>query len=409
MFRKLSVHSLTLVALVSVLSLFSQAQPQAAMTHHVRDVTVNGQAPLVGHLPSNQSLRLVLVLPHRNQAELEKLLKELYDPYSSSYRHFLTVEEFTELFGPTQEDYDSVISFAKANGFNVVGTSRNRTNLDVEGTVASIEKAFHLTMGVYQHDTENRTFFAPDREPMADMSIQLWRVAGLDNYATPKTMLTRRDANTAGAISNATTGSCPGKSFCGSDMRAAYYGGSLTGSGQSLGLFEFWAPIWPTSRHTTRTSARPTASPSLSNRSTPEHQLRRQQRLRRHRTDSRHDSGSRHGSGHVEPGDVHRHGGFGPEHRRCRHFQRHGHGQSAQRSVEQFMGVEADRPHHRRRLLPGVRGAGSEFVCSGRRQWHMDHRVGFARRTIVYVTSVGGTDLNTTGAGGAWASETGVG
>ncbi|MFZ0807973.1 MAG: S53 family serine peptidase, partial [Candidatus Sulfotelmatobacter sp.] len=226
------------VALVSVLSLFSQAQPQAAMTHHVRDVTVNGQAPLVGHLPSNQSLRLVLVLPHRNQAELEKLLKELYDPYSSSYRHFLTVEEFTELFGPTQEDYDSVISFAKANGFNVVGTSRNRTNLDVEGTVASIEKAFHLTMGVYQHDTENRTFFAPDREPMADMSIQLWRVAGLDNYATPKTMLTRRDANTAGAISNATTGSCPGKSFCGSDMRAAYYGGSLTGSGQSLGLFE---------------------------------------------------------------------------------------------------------------------------------------------------------------------------
>ncbi len=238
MLRKLSVHSLTLIAIVSVFSLFSQAQPQAAMTHHVRDVTVNGQSPLVGHLPSNQSMRLVLVLPHRNQAELEKLLKDLYDPYSSSYRHFLTVEEFTERFGPSQQDYDSVISFAKANGFTVVGTSRNRTNIDVTGTVTSIEKAFHLTMGMYQHDTENRTFFAPDREPMADMSVQLWRVAGLDNYATPKTMLTRRDANTAGAISNATTGSCPQASFCGSDMRAAYYGGSLTGAGQSLGLFE---------------------------------------------------------------------------------------------------------------------------------------------------------------------------
>ena len=52
-------------------------------------------------------------------------------------------------------------------------------------------------------------------------------------------MLTRRDANAPAVISNATTGSCPGSSFCGSDMRAAYYGGtSLTGTGQSLGLFE---------------------------------------------------------------------------------------------------------------------------------------------------------------------------
>jgi kumamolisin len=40
--------------------------------------------------------------------------------------------------------------------------------------------------------------------------------------------------------SEATTGSCPEQSFCGSDMRAAYYGGtSLTGSGQSLGLLEY--------------------------------------------------------------------------------------------------------------------------------------------------------------------------
>src|SRR5208282_5887730 len=38
----------------------------------------------------------------------------------------------------------------------------------------------------------------------------------------------------------ATTGSCPEQSFCGSDMRAAYYGsGPLTGAGQNLGLLEY--------------------------------------------------------------------------------------------------------------------------------------------------------------------------
>jgi len=191
-------------------------------------------------------MRLVLVLPHRNQAELDNFLKELYDPYGASYRQFLTVEEFTARFGPSQEDYDSVIRFARANGFRVVGTSRNRMNLDVTGSVASIERAFHLTMGTYQHPTENRTFFAPDREPTADLPFQLWHITGLDNYSTPKPMFVRRDSRTispAGAGSNATTGSGPSASFLGSDMRAAYYvngnaSATLTGAGQSLGLFE---------------------------------------------------------------------------------------------------------------------------------------------------------------------------
>jgi subtilase family serine protease len=110
------------------------------LTRHVREATLNGQAPLVGHLPATQSMRLVLVLPHRNQAELDDFLKELYDPHSASYRKFLTVEEFTARFGPSQEDYDSVIRFAEANGFTVVGTSRNRMNLDVTGRWRTLRK-----------------------------------------------------------------------------------------------------------------------------------------------------------------------------------------------------------------------------------------------------------------------------
>jgi len=237
--RKSSSFLFTLAAVVLAVNIVCQAQ--TLLTRHVRGVVLTGEAQSAGRLPATQSMRLVLVLPHRNQAELDNLLKELYDPSSASYRKFLTVEEFTARFGPSQEDYDSVIRFAEANGFTVVGTSRNRMNVDVTGSVASIEKAFHLTMGIYQHPTENRTFFAPDREPTLDLAIQLWHITGLDNYSIPKPALVRRDASvrSASVKSNATTGSCPSQSFCGSDMRAAYYGGTaLTGAGQSLGLFE---------------------------------------------------------------------------------------------------------------------------------------------------------------------------
>ena len=139
-------------------------------------------------------MRLVLVLPHRNQAALDNFLKELYDPSSASYRQFLTVEEFTAGLAPARKDYDAVISFAETHGFTVVGTSRNRMNVDVAGPVANIEEAFHVTMGVYQHPTENRTFYAPDREPTPDLCGPLWHISGLDNYSIPQPALVRRNS-----------------------------------------------------------------------------------------------------------------------------------------------------------------------------------------------------------------------
>src|SRR5580704_10636740 len=239
MIRRFGLSLLAIIALVLILGVVCQAQGLTPLTRHVREVTQNGQARPVGHLPAAQTMQLVLVLPLRNEAELDNLLQELYDPSSLSYRHFLTVEEFTSRFGPTSEDYDSVIHFAEANGLTVVGTSRNRMNLEVTGSVASIEQAFHITMGVYQHPTEKRTFFAPDREPTPFLPVQLWHIAGLDNYSIPHPNFVRRAQNELSMNPNDITGSGPSASFLGSDMRAAYYGGTLTGSGQSLGLLEF--------------------------------------------------------------------------------------------------------------------------------------------------------------------------
>jgi subtilase family serine protease len=237
MIRRLGTSLLRVSVLVLVVNIVCLAQSRPLLTHHVRGVTLNGQAQSVGRLPAAQPMRLVLVLPLRNQTALDQFLKELYNPASPSYHQYLSVEEFTTMFGPTQQDYDTVIRWAETNGFTVVGTSRNRMNVDVTGPVATIETAFHVNMVLYQHPTESRTFYAPDREPTVYLPFELWRIAGLDNYSIPQPALLRRPAT---MTSQATTGSCPEQSFCGSDMRAAYYGGTaLTGSGQSLGLFEF--------------------------------------------------------------------------------------------------------------------------------------------------------------------------
>ena len=227
------------VLLCSAMLLFvmeTQAQAQSIPTRHVRHEVISGEASFLNRLPATQSLRLNIALPLRNESELDDLLQELYDSQSPSFHQFLSVQEFTERFGPTEEDYAAVIRFAEQNGLTVTGTSPNRMVVDVTGSVADIERAFQVTMGSYQHPTEQREFYSPDREPSPDLRVPLWHISGLDNFSIPHPASLRRDA----AAKPGTTGSGPSGYFIGSDMRAAYYGGTaLTGKGQSVGLLEF--------------------------------------------------------------------------------------------------------------------------------------------------------------------------
>jgi kumamolisin len=249
MYRRLSFISptITILAIVFLANALSQAEPAPLLTRHVRDVVVNGQAPLVGQLPAKQVMHFDVVLASRDRAGLETFVQEVNDSTGPSYHQFLTPQEFTARFGPRQKDWDALVAFAKASGFQIVGGSRDAMDLRMTGTVAAIEKAFHVTMGVYQHPAENRTFYAPDREPTVNLPFSLWHVSGLDNYSIPHPMFVKKSdyAKAHGispdkVVSHATTGSGPSASFLGSDMRAAYYGGTaLTGSGQNIGLFEF--------------------------------------------------------------------------------------------------------------------------------------------------------------------------
>lgn len=213
----------------------------------MRAAVRTNQAQAVGRLSANQVMSLDIVLPLRNQAGLDRLLQEIYDPASPSYHQYLTVPEFTAQFGPTQADYDAVVQYVKSNGLAVTGGSRDGMDVQVKGQVSAVQAAFHVNIHTYQHPNENRTFYAPDREPTVNLPFNLWHISGLDNYSIPHPLLVKKSdyAKAHGiaadrVVSYATTGSGPSASFLGSDMRGAYYGGTAwTGAGQNLGLVEF--------------------------------------------------------------------------------------------------------------------------------------------------------------------------
>ena len=211
----------------------------------------------MGHFAGTNHLNLAIGLPLRNQATLSNLLHQIYDPASPNYRHYLTPEQFTEQFGPTEKDYEAVIAFAKANGLKVTTTHPNRVILDVSGSVADIEKALHVTLRVYQHPTEKRIFHAPDTEPSLDLTVPVLHISGLDNYVVPRPLLhnigsSNRTTNPA----QPAVGSSPGGGYMGNDFRAAYVPGvTLTGAGQTVGLLQIRVRFLPERHHGVREPA----------------------------------------------------------------------------------------------------------------------------------------------------------
>jgi len=195
---------------------------------------VSKLAPL-GRVNATNELHLAIGLPLRNQEALTNLSRQLYDPASPNYRHFLSPDEFTAKFGPTAADYQAVLDFASSNGLTVEHTYGNRTLVDVVGKTPDVERAFHVTMMSYHHPTEARDFYAPDAEPTVNSMLPVLAVQGMNNYALPHPLSHKRPA-----IPQPSFGTGPQGGYMGQDFRNAYLPGcSLNGANQFVGLFQF--------------------------------------------------------------------------------------------------------------------------------------------------------------------------
>jgi len=233
-----------------------QAQGLRTITGHVPQAVAHLQP--VDALPGSNHLRLVISLPLRNQTELDGLLGELTDPGSTNYHQWLTPEQFSQRFGPTEEDYQKVIGFARASGLQVMARAGNRMLLDVDAPVTNIEKAFQVRLYQYAHPSEARNFYAPDTEPAVAAGVPILHIRGLDNFTLPYRLGGGLKVwpLSSNQVQGYYTGSAPGGAFMGNDFRAAYVPGvTNTGSGQSVAIIDMGGPYYPNDVYRYETNA----------------------------------------------------------------------------------------------------------------------------------------------------------
>lgn len=143
----------------------------------------NGRATLVGHFSVPTQMRrldFALVTPHPDQEE--QFLKELMTPGSPQFHKFLTADQWIARFSPSVADEQAVVDWAASQGLTVTHRFPNRLIVDVEGPIATIEKALGVRINSYLMD--GYTYFANEREPVLPPGVVgiIRAVEGLNNF-----------------------------------------------------------------------------------------------------------------------------------------------------------------------------------------------------------------------------------
>ncbi len=192
-----------------------------------------------GRLNPTNRLQLSISLPLRNTNELEQLLRDIYDPASPTFHHYLSAEEFAQRFGPTQEDYAAVTEFCRTNGLTITSLHPNRTIVGLSARASAVENAFHTRLNLYHHPRENRVFYAPESEPAVDLATPILHIQGLDTMNPPRAHSKRVPIDQV-TRPKPNAGSGSGGLYQGNDFRRAFAPGvTLTGTNQTLALLEF--------------------------------------------------------------------------------------------------------------------------------------------------------------------------
>ena len=130
-------------------------------------------------------ISITLVLNLRNPDQAEKLLVSLHTPGNPQFHKFLSVDEFTARFAPSDADVANVVAVLGTYGLKTERASA--TTLHATGLPADMERAFSVSLHGYAvpaHDTvTGYTYHAPQSRPTipADIASAVVAVVGLDS------------------------------------------------------------------------------------------------------------------------------------------------------------------------------------------------------------------------------------
>ncbi len=183
--RRLKIAVFTVVA--AVLSTMATAgAAQSVRTHHVRDaVRTRRSGPQRPAVPKPGPATGPRTAAARS-GRPESFLADVYNPQSPNYRHFSPRRNSPPASAPLRNSTTKCSRFARNNGLQVVGGSRDGMEVQVKGTVGAIEAALHVSLNTYPHPTENRNVLRRGSRADAQSVLQPVACVGARQFLDPQ-------------------------------------------------------------------------------------------------------------------------------------------------------------------------------------------------------------------------------
>ncbi|WP_037910774.1 S53 family peptidase [Actinacidiphila yeochonensis] len=227
-----------LLAAIPAAAHAASGQPGAARTAIAGDAvpSLGAHAVRTGSVASNDRISVAVSLTPRDAQGLAAFVKQVSDPSSATYGHYLTTSQFAAEYGRTSAEVKQVTDYLAAQGLKVGTVHSGNLLVDATGTAAQVRKAFGTSLSTYRDGSTGSTFYSNDAAPSLPSSIAslVGDVSGLNSQAKlhhqPTTL-----ANPSASPHNG-----PGGGYTPAQIKGGYnVSGTYTGSGQKVALLEF--------------------------------------------------------------------------------------------------------------------------------------------------------------------------
>ena len=94
-------------------------------------------------------MQLVLKRSQSQQVALETLLAQQQNRSSPNYHKWLAPDQFSQQFGPSDQDIQTITAWLESQGFHIGDASKGRTVIEFSGTAGQVRQAFHTVIHKY--------------------------------------------------------------------------------------------------------------------------------------------------------------------------------------------------------------------------------------------------------------------
>src|SRR6266700_2446979 len=139
------------------------------------------------------SISVWLKMP--NESKLDNSIRQQYQKGSPTYHKWITQHQFNATFGPTAQEVKSVQNFLRSHGLTVLAIAENNMYIKLQGTVAAIQKVFHVQIDNFNF--KGATYRSNKGDPSVNSSsgAHIAAITGMDDLGFQPQVVRPTDAD----------------------------------------------------------------------------------------------------------------------------------------------------------------------------------------------------------------------